>query len=173
MALDILVVHEDMVHDLKRLTMFENAYNFGMQSTNPETLRMSGRKAGVEMFGKKIPIIRKVDPKAEFSFDLLYGLPGDNFHHFRETTDFALSLHPRKLYFSNLLLLPGTPYWTDKEKHGFKYVDGFPYLVSGNYTYTVSDMEKTRDFAIWVMFVLYVRAIKDTIHKMVELNPKL
>jgi hypothetical protein len=172
-ALDILVVNEDMVHDLKKLTLHENAYNFGMQSTNPETLRLSGRKAGVEMFEKKIPLIREIDPNAEFSFDLLYGLPGDNFHHFRETTNFALSLHPRKLYFSNLLLLPGTPYWTDRAKHGFQYVDGFPYLVSGNNTYSVSDVEKTRELAIWVMFVLYIHAIRDTLHKMVAQNPKL
>ena len=45
MSLDILVVNEEMVQSLKKTHFHENSYNFGMQSTNPGTLDLAGRKA--------------------------------------------------------------------------------------------------------------------------------
>ena len=161
MSLDILIINEEGGESLQKISIYENAYNFGMQSTNPETLDLSGRKSGVEVFRKNIAKIKKVQPDAEFSFDLLYGMPGDNFYHFRNTADFALSLSPRRVYFSNLLLLPGTPYWDDREKHGFQYLDEPPYLVSANNTFSVEDMERSREFALSVLHVLYFHSLRE------------
>ena len=53
MSLDILIINEEVVESLQKISIYENAYNFGMQSTNPETLDLSGRKSGVEVFRKK------------------------------------------------------------------------------------------------------------------------
>ena len=173
MSLDILVVNEEMVQSLKKTHFHENSYNFGMQSTNPGTLDLAGRKAKKELFIKKVALIREVDPDAEVSFDLLYGLPGDNFKTFRETVEFALSLSVRKLYFSNLILLPGTTYWREKERHEVFYGDSAPYVVGSTKTYPLEEMKRTRVFAVWVLHVLYAHPIRDMIYKMVEYNPEL
>jgi radical SAM superfamily enzyme YgiQ (UPF0313 family) len=173
LSLDILVVNEEMVHSLKKVHFHENSYNFGLQSTNSETLDLAGRKAKQELFIKKVAIIREIDPDAEISFDLLYGLPGDNYELFRETVEFALSLSVRKVYFSNLILLPGTTYWDDRDKHGISYGTTAPYVVGSTKTYPLDEMKQTRVFAMMVLHILYAPPIRDMIYKMVEYNPKL
>ena len=173
LSLDILVVNEEMVESLKKVHCHENSYNFGLQSTNAETLDLAGRKAKEELFIKKVAIIRDVDPDAEISFDLLYGLPGDNYGLFRETVEFALSLSVRKLYFSNLILLPGTTYWDDRKKHEILYGTSAPYVVGATKTYPLEEMKKSREFATMVLHILYAHPIRDIIYKMVEYNPKL
>ena len=173
LSLDILVVNEEMVNSLKKVHFHENSYNFGLQSTNSETLDLAGRKAKQELFIKKVAVIREIDPDAEISFDLLYGLPGDNYELFRETVEFALSLSVRKLYFSNLILLPGTTYWADRKKHEIFYGNSAPYVVGSTKTYPLQEMEKTREFATMTLHILYSHPVRDMIYKIVEYKPDL
>jgi radical SAM superfamily enzyme YgiQ (UPF0313 family) len=173
LSLDILIVNEEMIEYLKKVPIYENSYNFGLQSTNPLTLELSGRKSQQSTFEKKIALIKEMSPTAELSFDLLYGLPGDNLESFRETINFGLNLSSRKLYFSNLILLPGTDYWDKREEFGFKYGQLIPHVVASNNTYSKDDMEKSRELVIWVLHLLYFPAIRDMIYEMTETNPKL
>ena len=120
-TLDILVLNEDMIEDLKKLSVIRNQFHFGLQTTNPLALELLKRKSGPNIFTKKIGQLRNTIPGAEISFDLIYGLPGDTYEGFRESVDFALSLKPGKLYLSPLLLLPGTPFWDEKVEFGFEF----------------------------------------------------
>ena len=122
---------------------------------------------------KNNPVARRalgIDPNIELSMDLIYGLPGDNFYTFRETVDFALSLSPLKLNLSPLVLLPGSTFWKEREKHQFVYEEEPPFLVHSNRTYTPEDFRKTRKLVLGVIMIMYFPAILDIVYKMTEHN---
>tara|TARA_B100000686_G_C16727531_1_gene938656 strand:+ start:4 stop:1455 length:1452 start_codon:yes stop_codon:yes gene_type:complete len=170
LTLDILVINEEMVQSLSKLNMIHGQLHFGMQTTNPKALELLKRKSGPDVFKKRIEQIRQVDPAAQISFDLIYGLPGDNYEAFRESVNFAMSMDPGKLYFSPLLLLPGTPFWDQKEELGFDYDPLPPYMVRSNKHYSPEDMEKTFRLVLWLLTIMYVPAIRDAIVKIPSYN---
>jgi radical SAM superfamily enzyme YgiQ (UPF0313 family) len=170
LTLDILVINEEMVQSLSNLNMIHGQLHFGMQTTNPKALELLKRKSGPDVFKKRIEQIRQVDASAQISFDLIYGLPGDNYEAFRESVDFAMSMNPGKLYFSPLLLLPGTPFWDQKEELGFDFDPLPPYMVRSNKHYSPEDMEKTFRLVLWLLTIMYVPAIRDAIVKIPSYN---
>ena len=170
LTLDIAFMNEEAVRSLQQLDLSHQKFHFGMQSVNLETMRLMSRKIGPKIFKKRVEMMRSVDPNIELSMDLIYGLPGDNFYTFRETVDFALSLSPLKLNLSPLVLLPGSTYWKEKDKHQFVYEKEPPYLVHSNLTYTPEDFRKTRKLVLGVIMIMYFPAILDIVYKMTEHN---
>lgn len=162
-TLDIRILDEEMIECLDKIQLIRNQFHFGMQTINPLALKLLRRKGDKKDFEKKIELLRKIKPKAEISFDLIYGLPGDNYAGFRESIDFALSLNPSKLYLSPLLVLPGTLFWDKKGEFEFKCDDSPPYMVRSNNYYSVEDMEKTVQIVLWVLAIFYFPAIRDII----------
>jgi radical SAM superfamily enzyme YgiQ (UPF0313 family) len=172
LTLDMHVLDEDMVDHLESIDLYHNQYHFGLQTTNPNAMQYLERpgtatKSGQERYSEKyvtgVDMLRKKIPTAEVSFDLIYGLPGDDYEKFRETIDFALNLKPSKLHFHPLLLLPGTRFFTDREKLNFVYDDIPPYMVKANSTFTEEGMHKAIRYVLWTMAVMYFPAIRDTI----------
>ena len=172
LTLDIAFLNENMINDLQKLNLSYQKFHFGMQSINQLTLELMNRHLGPDTITKKINLLRKIDPTAEISFDIIFGLPGDNYKFFTDTIEFALSLSPIKINFSPLLILPGSPYWFDKEKLGLVFQNNPPYMIISNKHYSVEDMHKTRPFVIGIMIVLYFPAIRDTIYKMCQQHPE-
>ncbi len=174
LTLDIAFMDEDSLDSLKKIHFEKHqGLHFGMQSINQETLRLMNRKIGPELIAKRIKMIRELEPSTEISFDLIYGLPGDNHEDFRNTVNFALHLSPSKLNLSPLVLLPGSPYWINKEAHGFIYDPYPPYLIHSNRTYSASDMKNTRRFVLGVMMVMYFSAIREALYQISEHLPNL
>jgi radical SAM superfamily enzyme YgiQ (UPF0313 family) len=172
LTLDILVVNEEMVTSLSKINLVHNQLHFGLQTTNPDALELLKRKSGPDIFKKRVDQIRNINPEAEISFDLIYGLPGDNYEAFRESVDFTLGLNPGKLYFSPLLLLPGTPFWDQQEELGFDFDPQPPYMVRSNKHYSLEDMMLTSQWVLWLLSIMYIPAIRDTICKIAELKPQ-
>lgn len=168
MTLDIAFMDEDAVHAIKKLELSHQKFHFGMQSVNMETMRYINRKVGPQLFKNRIEMMREIDPELELSLDLIYGLPGDTFYTFRKTVDFALSLSPIKLNLSPLVLLPGSTFWLEREKHGFVYEQEPPFLVHWNNTYSADDMRKTRRFVLGVIMVMYFPIIRETIYELTK-----
>lgn len=168
LTLDIAFMDEEAVLAVKMLELSQHKFHFGMQSVNMETMRLMNRKIGPQLFRKRVEMMRGIDPELELSLDLIYGLPGDTFYTFRKTVDFALSLSPIKLNLSPLVLLPGSTFWVEKEKHGFVYEQEPPFLVRWNNTYSADDMRKTRRFVLGIIMTMYFPAIRETIYKMTK-----
>lgn len=171
-TLDILFLDEEAIELLSALQLSHHQFHFGMQSINELTLKLMNRRSNAKVFTEKIALLRKINPAAEVSFDLIYGLPGDNYETFKETIEFSLSLSPIKLNPSPLLLLPGSPYWEKKEEHGFVFDDYPPYVVHSNKYYSVEDMKETHRLVFEIMIVMYFPAIRDTIYKISQKYPK-
>lgn len=166
LTLDISFMDEEAFEALQKLELSHQKFHFGMQSVNMETMKLMNRKIGPKLFKKRVELLRNLDPELELSLDLIYGLPGDNFYTFRKTVDFALSLSPIKLNLSPLVLLPGSTFWNERDKHEFVYEQEAPFLVHCNRTYSLEDMRKTRKFVLGVIMVMYFKAIRETIYRM-------
>ena len=166
LTLDIAFMNEEAVEALQYLDLSHQKFHFGMQSVNMETMQLMSRKIGPKLFKKRVEMLRSVDPELELSLDLIYGLPGDTYNTFRKTVEFALSLSPIKLNLSPLILLPGSTFWNEKDKHEFVYEKEPPFLVHSNRTYSSDDMRKTRKFVLGIIMIMYFPMIRDTIYKM-------
>ncbi len=174
LTLDIAFMDEEAIEALHKIKFEKHqGFHFGMQSANQETLRLMNRKIGPELISKRIKMIKELEPNAEISFDLIYGLPGDTHETFRDTVNFALHLSPQKLNMSPLVLLPGSPYWVNRVEHGFIYDPYPPYLIHSNRTYCAADMKKTRRFVLGMLMVLYFSAIRDALYQISERHPHL
>jgi radical SAM superfamily enzyme YgiQ (UPF0313 family) len=171
-TLDIRILDEEMIECLDKIQLIRNQFHFGLQTINPLALKLLKRKSNKNDFEKKIELLRKIKPSAEISFDLIYGVPGDNYTGFRESIDFALSLNPSKLYLSPLLVLPGTLFWDKKNEFEFNCGDKPPYMVRSNKYYSAEDMEKTFQFVLWVLAIFYFPAIRDIICNIPKQYPK-
>ncbi len=78
----------------------------GLQSADPEVLKLVGRTFNKADFTTKVGLLN--ESGAIFGFDLMYGLPGDTLEGFRGSLDYALSLYPNHLDIFPLAVLPGT-----------------------------------------------------------------
>jgi len=172
LTLDARVLNEGMIRYLQKINLIYNQYQFGLQAVNTDTLKIVDRYYVKEKFKEKIDLLRKVNPEAEIGLDIMFGLPGDNYDKFRETVDFAFKLKASKIYPSPLLLLPGTPFFQDRDKYGFKADDNPPYMAISNNTYSKEDMQKTFSFVLWVLGIMYFPALRSTIAKISEYNLK-
>jgi len=170
LSLDPRVLNEEMIKYLQKIKRMHNQYQFGLQAVNAETLKTANRYFLVDRFKEKIDLLRKVDTNAEIGLDIIFGLPGDNYETFRDTIDFALKIRASKIYPSPLLLLPGTPYFHDRDNYKFV-ADEKTWMVKSNNTYSEEDMQKTRRFILWVLGIMYYPAIREVIARACELNP--
>ena len=171
-TLDIRVFKEGMVEALSKIRLAFDQYHFGMQSTNPSALDLARRKCSDETWRKGIALLKRIDPDAEISLDVIYGLPGDNYEGLRNTVEFALDLKPSKLYLFPLLVLPGTPFWDEREMLGFKLTEKPDYMVRSNNDYSEEDMKKTHSFSVWFQTLQRFPAIRDAILSNKDYNPK-
>ncbi|HNY17873.1 MAG TPA: B12-binding domain-containing radical SAM protein [Treponemataceae bacterium] len=78
----------------------------GLQSSNPEALKLVHRPADLSLFSKKIALLNEAG--VTFGLDLMYGLPGDSLSTFRASLDYAIGLYPNNLEIFRLAVLPGT-----------------------------------------------------------------
>lgn len=78
----------------------------GLQSSNPEALKVVNRPADLSQFSKKIALLNEAG--VTFGLDLMYGLPGDSLSTFRASLDYAIGLYPNNLEIFRLAVLPGT-----------------------------------------------------------------
>ena len=166
LTLDIAFLDEEGIEALTNLTFSQHGFHFGMQSINQDTLKIINRKVGPKLIKKRIDMLHQLVSDVNLSFDLIYGLPGDNHNTFRNTLDFALNLSPAKLNLSPLVLLPGSPYWKKRKELGFVYNKQPPYFTQENYTYSREDMKKTQYLVLGVIMVMYYARIRTTIYNL-------
>jgi hypothetical protein len=89
-------------------TMPEGSVQFeiGIQSANPETLRLVGRESDIETLAANI---RRIPASIHRHVDLIAGLPAENLESFARSFDFAFSLDADMLQLGFLKILAGSP----------------------------------------------------------------
>ncbi|MDD2366836.1 MAG: B12-binding domain-containing radical SAM protein [Desulfuromonadaceae bacterium] len=111
----------------------------GLQSSNPDTLKLVGRSFNKADFSSKTALLN--DCGATFGFDLIYGLPGDTLAGFIQSLDYALSLYPNHLDIFQLAVLPGTRLSDNGERLGLNWDKNPPYLIESTINLSKEDIK--------------------------------
>ncbi|MBQ8680287.1 MAG: radical SAM protein [Treponema sp.] len=118
----------------------------GLQSANPEVLKNVHRTLEKKRFEKNIGFLN--EEGVTFGFDLIYGLPGDNFKGFCESIDFALSLYPNNLELFCLSVLPGTDLHDAAKGFGMEWESQPPYHVLRTPQFSEKDLAKAERLSL-------------------------
>jgi len=118
----------------------------GLQSANPEVLKNVHRTLDKKKFEKNIGFLN--EEGVTFGFDLIYGLPGDNFAGFCQSIDFALGLYPNNLELFCLSVLPGTDLHDSAKGFGLEWESEPPYHVLRTPQFGEKDLAKAEKLAL-------------------------
>jgi oxygen-independent coproporphyrinogen III oxidase len=93
--------------------LFKNRINrlsIGMQSANDSELKELGRIHNFVQFSETIEDIKDAGFR-NFSFDLIYGIPGQSMESWRRSLEKAVELNPLHLSIYSLTIEENTPFW--------------------------------------------------------------
>jgi radical SAM superfamily enzyme YgiQ (UPF0313 family) len=117
----------------------------GLQSSNPEALKLVNRPADLPAFSKRIALLNEAG--VTFGLDLMYGLPGDSFSTFRASLDYALALYPNNLEIFRLAVLPGTALADRGKELGLEWDRDPPYHVRSTPKFSAQDLARAASLA--------------------------
>jgi hypothetical protein len=114
----------------------------GLQSIHDQVLKAIHRPLDLDVLAEKIHLL-----KAEgiiYGFDLIYGLPQDNYAGFRDSVDTVLSFAPNHVHIFPLAILPGTRLAQQKNRYEIKAQVEPPYELLSSANWTEEEMELCR-----------------------------
>lgn len=88
-----------------------NRLSMGAQSFDAELLKTLGRIHTPTEITQAVHYARNAG-FTSINIDFMFGLPGQTMHHWQETLDRALDLHPEHLSLYSLIIEEGTPFYT-------------------------------------------------------------
>ena len=130
-------IDRELAHAFSRIPC---CLQIGLQSANPEVLKNVHRTLDKKKFVKNIGFLN--EEGVTFGFDLIYGLPGDNFKGFCDSIDFALELYPNNLELFCLSVLPGTDLHDAAKGFGLGWEQMPPYHVLKTPQFGEKDLER-------------------------------
>lgn len=110
----------------------------GLQSASESTNRNVRRGFKLERFRDRIAAVREAG--IDFSIDLVYGLPGDDYRSFKATIDEAYAMDPSLVHPFRLQVLPGSTLESEAERWGLKYQKDPWYWLQSSDTFGPEDM---------------------------------
>lgn len=126
----------------KAFTKIPCALQFGLQSADPEVLKLVNRTLDKKLFSRNIGYLNETG--AIFGFDLIFGLPGDTLEGFKKSIDFALNLYPNNLETFCLSVLPGTDLYEKAAELKLTWEPFPPYHVIKTDKYSEKDMAQAQ-----------------------------
>ncbi len=118
----------------------------GLQTINREALvNMKRPWIDPEKFKEKHQLL--IERNIKTNVHLIIGLPGDSFQTFKKSFEFVQSLEPSNIGAFKLLVLPGTPFYTEAEKFKLKSSQDPPFPVISNYSFSESEIKQAEVYA--------------------------
>ncbi len=116
------------------------ALQIGLQSNDPQVLKIANRRFDEKQFAKKIELLNKRG--IPFGLDLIIGLPMDSLTAFTKSLDYAISLKPSNLDIFPLSLLPGTLVADQAKTYKIEHQVETPYTILSSPTFPKEDLAK-------------------------------
>jgi oxygen-independent coproporphyrinogen-3 oxidase len=116
-----------------------NRLSMGAQSFDATLLQTLGRIHSPEEITQAVHYARAAG-FTSINLDFMFGLPGQTMHHWRETLDRALDLHPDHLSLYSLIIEEGTPFYT--WTHEGRIIPGDDDLCADMYEYADEILQK-------------------------------
>ena len=109
-------------------------FEVGVQSTNPETLKLVRRNTNLE---RALANIKRIPRSIHVHLDLIAGLPGESYQSFKNSFNDVYALRPEMLQLGFLKVLKNSTLKQEVEQHGIAYNAFAPYnaLYTNHITY--------------------------------------
>lgn len=154
---------DELIDELAKMNI--SVTGFGLQSADEKVLSIAKRKFDKQ---KYVSNLKKIKAKGiNFILQIIFGLPGDTLEKFRKTIEFALSeVRPHSISCFRFLILPGSPFWYEKQQHGIIHEDYPYYHVISTNTFSKQDIDYADKLACWlnIIFTLF-RSLKKSVEK--------
>ena len=122
-----------------------SSVQLGLQSFRPEILRNIHRSLDPQIFHDQAALLNREG--VTFGFDLIYGLPGDDYRGFAGSVQGALELRPNHLDLFPLAVLPGTALDRRRAEFGLVADAEPPYLLRSSASLDAAAMDRCRRLA--------------------------
>ena len=123
-------------------------FSFGIQAVDPDPNAQAGRSFDPALFRERFQKVAGRLKKAQLLVDIMYPLPGDTLEGCKRSIEFAMSLDKVHLIkFNPLILLPGSEFFRNKEKYGFKLRDDVVRTVEACNTFPLEDVKQAIKYA--------------------------
>ena len=113
----------------------------GLQSSSSNILSKINRKFDPALFKNKISMLNKYN--VIFGFDLIYGLPYDNYDNFKESIDYAIDLQPNHIDVFPLSIFSGTKLSDNAVRAGIICSTKPPYNIISSSSYPEDQIKKS------------------------------
>ena len=117
----------------------------GLQSVNEDALIAVARKQNLRKITENVRYLQSIG--IDVVFQLIYGLPEDDYSWFLKTLDFCVSLDASKIEAYRLQLLPGTPMYQNADLLGLEFVDEGERKIIRTRTMTAEDIDNAERLA--------------------------
>lgn len=137
---------------------------FGLQSVNPRAHEAVKRGAfDLAKVEANVDMLRTAAPDANYSYSLIYGLPGDDLEGFRSTLDWALRRHAGHFCAGQLMMIPGADVNRQAAEFKIAHQSLPPYQAYETSTMSRADMRRARELSVWVGLLLQFKPLLSTV----------
>lgn len=134
------LVNDIFIQTLKKARQGLFQLEMGVQSTNPETLKIIKRYNQLDKITYAAQAIQKLQ-NTHIHMDLIAGLPEEGFVRFGESFDFVYDLQPDQLQLGFLKILKGSGMIAMTDTYKIQYRDYAPYEVLTTHRLTYEEIE--------------------------------
>ena len=120
----------------------------GLQSIHEKVLKAIHRPLDLEILAEKVHLLEAEG--VVYGFDLIYGLPQDNYAGFRDSLDTVLSFLPNHVHIFPLAVLPGSRLAKQCDRYDIKAQKEPPYELISSANWSAEEMELCRRLAATV-----------------------
>lgn len=139
-----------------------NELNFGLQTVTPRALREMRRPFDRRRFERNFAKLAARAGDSVLTMDLIYGLPGDDLEGYKASLDYAMSFPRLDWILTNpLVLLPGSDYARDAERHGLRLRPGSSGAVAASATFPEPQMREAVRLSFWVATAYFNSALRE------------
>jgi len=117
----------------------------GLQSINEDALVAVARKQNMRKITENVRYLQSIG--IDVVFQLIYGLPEDDYDWFLKTLDFCVERNASKIEAYRLQLLPGTPMYQTADLLGLEFVDEGERKIIRTRTMTAEEIDDAENLA--------------------------
>lgn len=129
-------------HTVNLLGSLHCSVQLGLQSVHEQVLKAIHRPLDLDILAEKIHLLD--GEGIVYGFDLIYGLPEDNYAGFKDSLDTVLGFAPNHLHIFPLAVLPGTRLARQRSRYGIVAQAEPPYELLASTNWTAEELELCR-----------------------------
>jgi radical SAM superfamily enzyme YgiQ (UPF0313 family) len=137
------LLNDESIKQLKKAKDGLFQFEIGIQSTNPETLKLTNRTANTAAAIENIKKLKTCD-NIHIHLDLIAGLPAEGYKRFKESFNTVYAQYPDMLQLGFLKLIKGSQLRENADEYGIVYNETPPYEVLSTNAITYEELKNLK-----------------------------